>query len=211
MLNRYSGCLLPRPNEFGSSTNFWLSKSKTELCNPVSPLRPISSTLGVHKDHKADNMVASYSNDSTFQLPGQLHPIRRICSSAVGFSKDNVGVTPMSRIYHKLGEVISNSRTRRGFSRCFLGSEERYSVSSAGKEESNRRSLSCSTQRKHQHSSLPGKPCGVAELRSILHSTRKTSSPSNYRLDELKHDLLQQGRSSTTDSSLNLVRMEPSS
>ena len=202
MLNRYSGCLLPRPNELGVSQIPGFQNRKQDFCVPVSPLRAISSSVGVHKDHKANKIKASHSNDSDFQLPGRLHPLRRICSSAVGFNEDNIEVTSKSGIYNKLGEVISNSSPGSGISRCFLGSEERYSVSSTGKEKSNRRPLSCSSQREHHHSTLPGKSCGVAELRSILCSTRKTPSPSNYRLDELKHTLLQQGHSSTTDSSL---------
>ena len=202
MLNRYSGCLLPRPHELGVSQVSGFQNRKPNLCFPVSSFWSIPSTLGVHKDHKTNKIKASYSNDPHFQLPGRLHPLRRNCSPSVRFDEDNFGLTSKSGLCHKLGEVISNPSPECRISRCFLGSEERNIVSSAGKEKSNRRSLSCSPKREYLHSTLTGKSCGVAELRGILRSTREITSSSNYRLDELKYSLLQQGHSSSTDSSL---------
>ena len=202
VFHRYSGCLLPRPNELGVPQISGFQNRKPDFCIPVSPFRSVSSTLGLHQDHQANKIKASHSNDPYFQLPGRLHPLRRNCSSAVRLDEDNVGVTSESRICHKLGKVISKPSPRSGIPRCLLGSEERDIVRSAGEEESNRRSLPCSPEREQRLSTLTGKSCGLAELRSILCSTGKTPSPSDNCLDELKHSLLQQGHSSSSDSSL---------
>ena len=202
LLSRYSGCLLSRSNALGVSQISGFQNRKPDFCLPISSLRSVSSSLGIHKDHQANQIKASYSYDPHFQLPRRLHSLRKNCSSTVSLDEDDIEVTSKSRIRHKLGKVISNPSPRSGIPRCFLGSEEWDIVSATGEKKRDHRSLSCNPQRDHRNSTLTGKSCGVAELRGNLHSARKTPSSSNNCLDESEHTLLQQGHSSTADSSL---------
>ena len=193
----HHGRLPPRSNCLGIPQVFRICSGREILCVSGTPIRPISSPMGVYKSDKTNKVNTPQTRRDAIFFSGRPSNSSSFTLVGGGAYQDDVRSTTEVRIQNKLGKVIPSSPTTARVSGGLAGSQKSHSFSSSRQNRENFGLLSSRGGKIPHVQERTGKIGGISELRRKLPSIGQDVSHSYHSMDEFTHFSISKGSSNS--------------